>query len=398
MTPWLHIVGIGAEGLASLSPAARAALDSAEVVLGGARHHALTEGLSAERIAWPSPFDALIPTLEHLRPRRVAVLATGDPLWFSVGARLAEAFGPEDWVFHPQLSAFQLAAARLGWPLAETDCLSLHGRPPELILPRLAPGARLLCLTSGAETPADVARLLTDHGWGPSRLTVLADMGAGSESRRSARAQDWTGVAPAFHTLAVDPIPGPAARLLPRSPGLPDSAFASDGNMTKQEIRAVTLARLMPLPGQLLWDVGAGSGSVGIEWMRAAERTETIGIEPSAERRALAAANAIRLGTSGLKLIAGRAPEALAGLPAPDAVFLGGGLSPETFDAVWSTLKPGGRLVVNAVTLESEATLLALHARHGGSLTRLAISRVAAVGDRLGWRPAMPVTQWSLLK
>lgn len=398
MTAWLQIVGIGADGLASLSPAARAALESAEVMIGGERHHTLADVGSAERISWPSPFDALIGTLASLRGKRVVVLATGDPLWYSVGARIARAFDRTELAFHPQLSAFQLAAARLGWSLADVETLTVHGRPAEQIISYIEPGARLLILTTGAQAPATIAGFLTERGYGPSRLTVLADIGAPGERRFSGTAQGWRESVPEFNTLAVEVLPGATPQVLARTPGLPDTAFASDGNMTKQELRAITLARLMPMRGQLLWDIGAGSGSVSIEWMRAARDARAIGIEPRADRRALAASNAARLGTPALRLINGTAPEALEGLPAPDAVFIGGGLSQQTFVSVWSALKPSGRLVANAVTLESEAQLLALQAAHGGSLSRLAVGRAEPIGRRTGWRSFMPVTQWSLIK
>ncbi|MBI1418672.1 MAG: precorrin-6y C5,15-methyltransferase (decarboxylating) subunit CbiE [Limimaricola sp.] len=395
MTPWLHIVGIGAEGLASLSPAARSALETAEVIIGGARHHDLTAALSAERIAWPSPFDALIDTLRGLSGRRVAVLVTGDPLWFSAGAKIVRAFDPAQITFHPQLSAFQLAAARLGWSLADVETLTVHGRPVEQVIPAIAPARRLLILTAGAATPREVAQLLVERGYGPSRMTVLSDMGAAAEARLDGTADGWTQDAPAFHTLAVECLAGPGAVIASRAPGLVDAHFASDGTMTKQEVRAVTLARLMPLPGQMLWDVGCGCGSVAVEWMRAVPAAQAVGIEPRADRRALAATNAARLGTPGLRLVAGSAPEGLADLPAPDAVFIGGGLTPETFAIARAALRPRGRIVANAVTLETEALLIDLHRRHGGELTRIAVSRAEPVGRLTGWRPLMPVTQWS---
>jgi len=398
VTPWLHIIGIGEDGEAGLSPVARATLAGAEVILGGDRHHALASNPAARRIAWPSPFDAMIDTIRGLQGQRAVVLVTGDPLWFSVGARIASAIGPDQIVFHPAVSAFQLAAARLGWSLADCDTISIHGRPAEQMVAFIAPGARLLMLTTGADTPAQVAALLTRRGYGASRMVVLAAMGGPQEARIEALAQAWQGQVPAFNTLAVDCVALPGALVLPRVPGLPDSAFVHDGKMTKAEVRAITLARLMPLRGALLWDVGAGSGSVSIEWMRAAPDARAIAIEPRADRRMLAAANALALGTPRLDLREGAAPAALAGLPAPDAVFIGGGLSEGAVKACLAALKPFGRLVANAVTLESEALLLALHARHGGALSRLSVQRAEPVGGLTGWRPLMPVTQWSLMR
>ena len=396
MTPWLHVVGIGEDGLGGLSPAIRALISDAEVLVGGARHHRLTEGAGAERLAWPSPWDAMEERLRGLRGRRVVVLVTGDPLWFSAGESIVAAF-PGEAVVHPHPGAFQLAAARMGWPMDGVDCLTVHGRPLEGLLPSVTPRARLLILAHGPGTASELSRMLAVRGWGPSRVVALSHMGGPEEARQAGLAEDWSGDTPALATLAVECIAGPDARVLPRT-GLPDDAFDSDGTMTKREVRAATLAKLVPLPGQLLWDVGLGNGSVAIEWMRAAKGARAVGIEPRADRRARAAANALALGVPGLQIVAGEVPDALAGLPAPDAVFLGGGLSEAAFDAAWAALRPGGRLVANAVTLEAQGLLLALYARHGGDLAKIAVSRAEPVGRLTGWRAAMEVTQWSQWK
>ncbi|MEM9012012.1 MAG: precorrin-6y C5,15-methyltransferase (decarboxylating) subunit CbiE [Pseudomonadota bacterium] len=395
MTPWLHIVGIGAGGIESLGAEARDAVAEAEIILGSDRHHALVES-GAERLSWPSPFDALIDTVAARRGTKTAVLVTGDPLWYSVGAMFARAFAREELAFHPQLAAFQLAAARLGWPLTEVEMASVHGRPVESILPRLAPDTHLLILAEDRGSPAAIAALLRRQGYGASRIVVLAEMETADERRFEGIAATWDAEVPDFHTIAVECRADATPVVLPCTPGLPDTAFEHDGKMTKAEVRAVTLARLMPLPGALLWDIGAGCGSVGIEWMRAADRATAIGLEPRADRRAMAERNARALGTPCLQLIDGRAPDALADLPAPDAVFIGGGLSPAVVEACRAALKPHGRLVANAVTLESERLLIDLHARFGGMLTRLSVARAEPVGDLTGWRPMMPVTQWSL--
>lgn len=396
--PWLHIVGIGEDGMAGLLPATRAVVAAAEVIIGGERHHTLAENITATRLSWPQPFDALIDTITGLRGQRVVVLATGDPLWFSVGARIGRAIDPAQIVYHPQLSAFQLAAARMGWSLADVETLTVHGRPAAQMIAFIQPDARLLILTTGAQTPAQIAAFLTERGFGGSRMTVLAAMGGKDEARFDGQADSWAHHVPDFNTLAVECIAAPNAALLPRVPGLADDLFQSDGTMTKQEVRAVTLAKLMPMRGALLWDIGCGCGSVAIEWMRAARYARAIGIEPRADRRAMAAANALALGTPKLDLIDGIVPAALAGLPAPDAIFIGGGLSRATFDDAWAALRPLGRLVANAVTLESEAELIALHKAFGGDLVKLAVQRAAPVGRMTGWRPLMPVTQWSLIK
>ncbi|MGO4914293.1 precorrin-6y C5,15-methyltransferase (decarboxylating) subunit CbiE [Pseudogemmobacter sp. W21_MBD1_M6] len=398
MTAWLHIVGIGEDGMDGLTPATRAVVEAAEVIVGGDRHHRLSDNLTAERIAWPSPFDALVETLKGLKGKRVVVLATGDPLWFSVGARIGRAMPADDIVFHPQLSAFQLAAARMGWSLPDVETLTVHGRPVEQMIAFIQPDQNLLILTTGAETPAQIAQFLTQRGFGQSRMTVLAAMGGKDEARFDGVAATWDHVVPAFNTLAVECVAAPDAALLPRVPGLSDDLFQHDGTMTKQEVRAATLAKLMPMRGALLWDIGCGCGSVAVEWMRAARYARAIGIEPRADRRLMAAANAMALGAPKLELIDGTVPAALQGLPAPDAIFIGGGLSHETFAAAWSALRPLGRLVANAVTLESEAVLLELYKTHGGQLVKLQVNRAEPVGPLTGWRPLMPVTQWSLVK
>lgn len=396
--PWLHIIGIGEEGVEGLLPATRAVLNAAEVIIGGDRHHQLAPDFTGKRIAWPSPFDALITTLQEHRGRRVVVLATGDPLWFSVGARIGRSIAPAEITYHPQLSAFQLAAARMGWSMADVEQLTVHGRPVETMIAFIQPDQKLLILTTGAETPGQIAAVLAARGFGASKITVLANMGGDKEARFEGVAGTWAEDVPPFNTMAVECIAAPDAALLPRVPGLSDDLFQSDGTMTKREIRAATLAKLMPMRGALLWDVGAGSGSVGIEWMRAARYARAIGIEPRADRRAMAGANALALGTPRLEIIEGRAPEAFADLPAPDAIFIGGGMDSTVFEAAFAALKPLGRLVANAVTLESEAQLIALHKAHGGDLAKISVMRAEPVGRLTGWRPSMPVTQWSLIK
>ncbi|SFJ30046.1 precorrin-6y C5,15-methyltransferase (decarboxylating) subunit CbiE [Jannaschia pohangensis] len=396
--PWLHIVGIGEDGLDGLTPATRAVVEAAEVIVGGDRHHLLSDAVTARRLAWPHPFDALIDTLKALQGQRVVVLATGDPLWFSVGARIGRAIPPGQIVYHPQLSAFQLAAARMGWSMADLETLTVHGRPAHQMIAFIQPDARLLILTTGSETPGQIAEFLTARGFGGSPMTVLANMGGPSEARFDGTAETWDHAVPPFNTLAVDCRAAPDAALLPRVPGLADDLFRSDGTMTKREIRAATLAKLMPMRGALLWDIGTGSGSVAIEWIRAARSARAIGIEPRADRRAMAAENALALGAPRLDLRDGTVPDALDDLEAPDAVFIGGGLSEAVFDRAFAALRPLGRLVANAVTLESEAILTHLHARHGGDLVRLSVDRAEPVGAFRGWRPSMTVTQYALVK
>lgn len=398
MTRLLHIIGIGEDGLDGLTLSAQTCIATADYILGGKRHHALIGDCKGERINWPSPFDALVSTLKDLHGKKVVVLASGDPLWFSVGNKIAAAFDADEVTFHPHVSAFQLAASKLGWAMQDTTCLTVHGRPIERIKPHLYNGQRLLLLTSNGAAVTDIARLLTGIGFGQSTLTAISNMGGDAEQRFEGAAHDWAHDVPDLNTLAIDCVASADVRMLPMAYGLPDDAFEHDGTMTKQEVRAITLAKLMPTPNALLWDVGCGCGSVAVEWMRAALGARAIGIEARGDRREMALNNALTLGGFDLPLIAGNAPEALADLEAPDAIFIGGGLSPETFDLCLSALKPMGRLVCNAVTLGSERILLEKHETLGGDLAKLQFARAIPVGDKMGWKPAMPVTQYSLVK
>lgn len=397
MTPWLAIVGLGDDGIAGLTPAARRTVEQAQILVGGARHLALVgSDHPAERIAWKTPLADTIAEIVARRGRRVVVLATGDPMWFGAGATLLRRFAPEETTVLPHIGAFSLAAARLGWPMAEVSAITLHGRPLDLLALHLAPGSRILALSEDRRAPRAVADYLTERGWGPSRMIVLEHLGGAAERRLDGIAEAWLHAAGAdLNTLAIDCVAGPKAQILPRTPGLPDHAFVHDGQLTKREVRAATLAALAPLPGQTLWDVGAGCGSIAIEWLRAVPTARVIAIERDAARRDFIARNAAALGVPQIEIVTGEAPQALAGLPPPDAVFVGGGLSlPGLVDTCRTALNPQGRLVANAITVEGEAQLLALHTRHGGQLTRMAVSRAEPVGPFQGWRPLMPVTQW----
>ena len=328
------------------------------------------------------------------------MLATGDPFLFGAGATLARVVSPGEMEVAPAPSAFSLAAARLGWPLGEVETISLHGRARDRLRPLLHPGARILALTSDAADVALTASLLAEAGFGPSRLTVLEALGGARERVRVTRAEgfDLDGIAD-LNLLAIEVEATPDARIIPLSAGRSDDLFDHDGQITKSEVRAVTLSLLAPRRGELLWDVGAGSGSVGIEWMLSHPGQRAIAIEPRVERVDRIARNATLMGTPGLRVVHGRAPEVLAGLPVPDAVFIGGGATtPGLIDAVITALRGGGRIVANAVTLESEAVLLGLHQRLGGALVRLQVSRAGPVGGMTGWRAAMPVTIWSWSK
>lgn len=399
MQPWLDIVGIGEDGLAGLGPAARNALEQAEIILGGDRHHSLAGNISAKRLSWPSPFNAMIDTIESYRGRRMVVLVTGDPLWYSVGARIIRAIPGNEMRFHPQLSAFQWASVRLGWSLADCETVTIHGRPDSQILPFLAPGVRMLVLTQNSESPKAVAKLLCDRGFGRSRMIVLAALGGKREERFEGRAESWAVEVPDFHLLALECVADIGARWYPRTGGLPDEAFTHDGQITKQAVRALTLARLAPYRDAVLWDIGAGCGSISVEWTRAAPECRAFAIERDEARVQMMTDNARNLGAERIEILRGRAPEALSGLSEADAIFIGGGLTNDgVFDAAWKGLRAGGRLVANGVTLESETMLASLQSKFGGELTRLAISHAEPVGKMRGWRSMMPVTQWFVIK
>ncbi len=398
--PWLTILGIGEDGRAGLSPAALAALDAAEFVFGGERHLALAGPLRAETSSWPSPFADAYPAILARRGRPTCILATGDPFHYGIGAEIARLVPADEIRCLPQPSAFSLAAARLGWPLAECDCVSLHGRAFERIIPLLQPGARVLALSWDGTTPERLAALLTERGFGDSTLTVLEAMGGPQERRRRAQAAafDLSDVHP-LNTVGIEVAAAPDARVVTLAPGLDDAWFENDGQLTKSEMRALTLAALAPRAGERLWDVGAGAGSIAIEWCLRHPRNCCLAIEERPDRADRARRNASRLGATAVEVVLGRAPEALAGLPAPDAAFIGGGASDEgVIEAVWEALKPGGRLVVNAVTLETEALIAALYRQYGGAMRRLSVSRLDKVGGMHGWKTAMPVTQWAARK
>ena len=398
---WLAVIGIGEDGIDGLSPAARALIETAELLVGGLRHLAMVPlAGSAERLAWERPLARTVETIAAWRGRRVVVLASGDPLWYGVGAVLVRRFPHAEMTIMPQPSAFSLAAARLGWPLAECAAISLHARPLDALRLQLMPGRRVLVLSKDGATPAAIAALLTGIGWGPSRLTVCSNLGGPYEAVVSAEAQDWGEKrVPDLNTVALECRPGPEARMFSQLAGLPDDAFEHDGQLTKREVRAATLAALAPLTGENLWDVGAGCGSIAIEWLRAGEGCTAVAVECDPARAAIIARNASSLGVPGLHVIIERAPEALVDLPPPDAIFVGGGIAtPGLLPAMWTALRPGGRLVANVVSIEGEARLFEWQARYGGSLTRIGVSRAEAAGVHHLWRPLASVTQLAVTK
>jgi precorrin-6Y C5,15-methyltransferase (decarboxylating) len=401
----LTVVGIGADGWAGLGEPARAALRQAATIVGSERQlQLLPDDLAAQCRPWPSPIDPLVDELANgTASVGTCVLASGDPMLHGIGATLARRLGAERLDVIPHPSAFALACARLGWPAAEVELVSTVARPPETIVCALQPGRRLVVYASGSQGAAQLARVLRERGCGPSRFAVLAQLGGPREAIHDGTADAW-GDAPAdpLHAVAIEVRPaGPETRLLPRTPGLPDDAYEHDGQLTKRGVRAIALAALAPMPGQLLWDVGAGAGSIAIEWLRAEPSAHAVAIEADAERAERIARNARALGVPQLRIHHGRAPQALddlAGDP-PDAIFAGGGIAePGLLDRCRDALAPGGRLVAHAVTLEGERALHEARAAHGGRLLRIELSHAEPLGSYSGWKPLRPVVQWVAVK
>ncbi len=394
--PWLSIIGLGEDGRDGLSNAARSLIQTAKLVIGGKRHLALVQDLAQNTLAWPTPLEAAISDILELRGQPVVILASGDPFYHGVGVTLSKHLKREEYISLPQPSAFSLAANRLAWPLQDTTTLGLNKHPAEVLLPHLYDGARILTLSRDGTTPSKIGKLLCDHGFGQSTMTVLTAMGGGNEDF-------WSGAAHAIgdkafanlNTIAIEVSADKQAKVHSRASGLPDAWFANDGQLTKREVRAVTLSSLAPKPGQHLWDIGCGAGSVAIEWMLSHSSCSATGVERDATRASRAAQNAAQLGVPDLKILTGDAAALITDLPTPDAVFFGGGAKdPALIDVAWEALPNGGRLVVNAVTLETQAVLQDQYAKRGGEFIRISVERAEPVGKLTGWRPAMPVVQW----
>ncbi len=397
---WLTVIGIGEDGVDGLTPAARRLIAQAVFIIGGKRHLALAGPSKAETMAWPSPIENALDVIETRSGRSVCVLASGDPFFFGVGAMLMRRFPADEMISVPAPSAFALAASRLGWSQQDCALLTLHGRPLEAIIPHLSSGARIIALSWDNTTPAKLAALLAARGLGRSKLTICEAMGGSSESIRTTEALDFAldNVA-ALNTIALEVIAEHGARILPRAAGLPDNWFEHDGQITKREIRAITLSSLAPRRGELLWDVGSGSGSVAIEWMLADPVNSAVAIELRHDRAERIARNALSFGVPGLSVVTGEAPQVFADLPKPDAIFIGGGAgAPGMVERAVGALVAGGRLVVNAVTLETQAACVDWCARWGGGLMQIAIAHAEPVGRYSGWRAAMPIVQWRFVK
>ena len=396
MSKWLTIIGVGEDGWEGLSNRARLAISATDVIVGSKRLLALLPKTKAEIHEWPQPFAGVVDRVKPLVGRNTVILATGDPMNYGVARKLMEFIPFEEMTIIPSLSAFSLAASRMGWSLPDCDTLTLHGRPAANLEAFIQPGAKLIVLTADATTIPEIARRLAARGFGPSPITILENLGGEDEHvSRYVPGDKYSDL----NTVAIHCTASATAKIWSRVAGLPDDAFVHDGQLTKREVRAATLAALAPAPGQVLWDIGAGCGSVAIEWMRSTRGCEAVAIEPNAARQAMIATNADQLGAPRLNVIAGQAPEALKGLCEPDAVFIGGGISDHgVFETAWAALKPGGNLVANVVTIEGEMHLYDLQEKHGGDLVRMDISNLSPVGPYRAMKPRMSVLQWRVKK
>ncbi len=400
MTPWLTIIGVGDDGVERLPARHRDLIGAADIIVGSRRILEREDFGNKEIHFWTSPLDVMLTRINAWKGRNVVVLATGDPMHFGIGATLARMVPVDEMTIIPAPSAFSLAAARLGWALQDVETVSLHGRPVSLLQTFIQPGARIIALTADGQAPGEVAALLSARGFGTSKLSVLEHLGGPDERRVDLIAAECGAQGFAdLNTIGVECIAEPGATVLPRTPGLSDDAFIHDGQLTKKEVRAVTLAALCPVPGALLWDVGAGCGSVAIEWMRAATGTRAVAFEKNQTRLKMISENATALGVPGLEVVAGDVTQTFGTQEAPHAIFLGGAVADNSvFKTCWEALLPGGRLVANAVTLEGEAALIARQAAHGGELVRIDISRVEPLGAHRVMRPRLAVMQWRALK
>ena len=394
----IEVIGLSARGWSDLPERLRTLIQQAEVLLGSPRQLSLIPQFSdQQRLPWPSPLRKGLPRLlsEVARSRTVA-LASGDPLLAGIGSTLIEMLGAAEVRIRPAVSSVALARARMGWSEESTRLVRLRGDDLDVVRRDVFPGRRLIILSRDADSPAAVAQLLSDAGYGDSVITVLGDLDTDAESRIDMVARDWIGSVPALNVTCVRCAGSHAAASL--APGLPDQVFDHDGQLTKRDLRASAMAHLMPRPGELLWDVGAGAGSIAIEWLRSDPGCRAIAVERDLDRVKRIRSNAEALGVPGLEVLHGQAPEVLASMSKPDAVFLGGGASGETLEHSWLALQPGGRMVVHAVTQETEMIVVDSWKRYGGELSRLSVEHLEPIGRYHGWRPARAVVQWSSIK
>ena len=397
MTAWLDIVGIGEDGLSGIGTLAKEIINSADVLFGGERHLAL---VGKEGLVWKTPLEDSFIELDRLQDKRVAIIATGDPMWFGIGATLSRRYGPDAIRIIPSPSAFSLVAARLGWPMHKIDCLTVHGRDLDRVKAFLLPSNKIIVLANDGKSPNQIANLLKDAGFGESLITVFSHIGGADEKRFESTAINWTHeIVPELNTIAIECLPDKGSIPKARVPGLPDNVFENDGQLTKREIRAITVSSLAPMPGQMLWDIGAGCGSISIEWLRGTQNARAIAIENNMDRLGMINRNALALGVPELKVIFGEALTEIIGLPSPDAVFIGGGLTSDgLLEYCWQNLRSGGRLVANSVTFEGEILLFDIHKKLGGDLNKIEISRAQSIGDYTGWYPHKAITQLKLIK
>lgn len=392
----LTIIGVGEAGVSALGAQAKASIRAGQLIIAAPRFHdgvmAVKPGATIEN--WPSPFSDIYDLIAARHGQNIVVLATGDPMWFGAGASLIAHFGAEECEVMPGVSGFQMAAARMGWPLSGCETLTVHGRPVNALIPRLYPRGRLLVIGQDETTPAKIAALLCEHGYGQSQMSVLASVGGDQEQRFDITANAvGDQIFPPFHIIAIAcPANAPRESVVV----LPDSAFENDGKLTKRDVRASAIAKLAPFPGAVMWDVGSGSGAVAIDFLRNAPRGKAFAIDRNADQIAMAERNALQNGVVSLHSVAvdvAAANAALTDLPQPDAIFIGGGLSAQVIEQCQAALRPGGVLVAHAVTLESEQTLMGVWQATGGAMARLSMHHADPVGAFHGWRPLMPVTQ-----
>ena len=396
MNKWLTIIGIGEDGWEGISNRARLSIKSAEVIVGSERLLKLLPKTKAEIHEWPQPFSAMVDRIKPLTSHNTVILATGDPMNYGVARKLMEFIPFSEMTIIPHISVFSLAASRMGWSLPDCDTLTLHGRPAANFETFIQPEAKLIVLTADASTIPEIARRLEARGFDQSHITVLENLDGNKE--HVSKYSPYTDYSD-LNTVAIQCIASPNAKIYSRLAGLPDDAFIHDGQLTKREVRAATLAALAPAPDQLLWDIGAGCGSVSIEWMRSTRGCAAIAFEHNTDRLNMIAQNMDALGTPRLKVIAGKAPETFLNIPAPHAVFIGGGVgNAGVFETAWDKLRPAGRLVANVVTIEGEMHLYDLQEKHGGDLVKIEISNLTSVGPYRALKPRMAVTQWRVQK